>query len=150
VRQHGGAALVRKVLAKDRLLDDHTVGHIKEVPTCEESSVQRRKPVAVRVHGREEQRFDQVPVSLRGDRKWLEDHALWQIGRRLLEPVGVLELRVLTGVEPGYVRAAPLLVGAAGHRQALVGIQRRAAPVTQPVGFAPEGQLFQGLAVEGH
>src|SRR5882672_11919241 len=63
--------------------------------------------------------------------------------------VRVLECRELRGVEPGYIGAAPLLVGAAGHRQPLIGRKRVAAPVAQPVGFAL-ACLLQGLCVESH
>jgi len=69
VGQHRGAAVVREVLAEDRLLDHDTVGHVQEVATGKERGVQRREAVVVRVSGREEQRRDQLLVALRGDRQ---------------------------------------------------------------------------------
>src|SRR5487761_551688 len=86
---------------------------------------------------------------LRRHRQRLQEHARRQLGRFLLVAVGVFECGELRWIDSCHVGSPPLLVSAAGHRHALVSCERRAAPITQPVGFALAG-LLQGLGVESH
>ena len=132
------------------------------------------EPVALRAHLGEKQRLEQFGMGLGRDADGLEDdaragqlgveahrldlraphgdgpgHALEGLSRT--GAVSVLELRELRHVEPADVGAAPLLVDAAGHGQALEYVERIAPALEQPVGFAVErGDLLHALKGESH
>ena len=174
VRQHRRPAAGRPELADERLLHAHAIGDVEEGAAAEERAMQRRQLVAFRIDAFEQVLLHQLRVLASGLRERHEEHALGGelgpdidlagLGAALAQHRGRVFDGVCGGAAVGWlprledrevealqVGAPPLLLGAGGHRQPLVGGPRRAPADADPFRLAVErGKLLHGLEAKAH